>query len=137
MLPEILPEVAVMLTKPGKMHKASPSVETTATDKLPEVQATCVVISWLVPSEYMPVAVNCTVAPTNTPGLVGVTDIELRTAEVTVRLALPEILPKVAVMGTVPTEMDMARPLLLTAATAGFPDRQVTCRVISKFVPSE
>ena len=47
----MFPEVAVMLTKPAERHKARPLVETTATDKLPEVQATCVVMSKLVPSE--------------------------------------------------------------------------------------
>jgi hypothetical protein len=39
-----------------------------------------VVILWLVPSEYVPVAANCWVAPTGTLGLAGVTAMEERLA---------------------------------------------------------
>ena len=54
---------------------------------------TCVVISKLVPSEYVPEAVNCWVIPAGTLGVSGVTDIEDRVAEVTVRVVFPEIRP--------------------------------------------
>ena len=88
----------------------------------------------------MPVAVNCWVIPEGMVGmlgLAGVTDMEERVAEVTVKVVLPEIFPEVAVMVTLPAAMAVARPLLLTIATAVFDERQVTCVVISWLVPSE
>jgi len=45
-----------------------------------------VVISWLVPSEYVAVAVNCRVTPAGMLGLTGVTTME---TSVTVPLLLP------------------------------------------------
>jgi hypothetical protein len=78
----------------------------------------------------VPVAVNWWVAPTVMLGVVGVTDMEIRVAEFTVKVVLPEILPEVAVMLVEPAEKAVARPLLLTIATAVFDERQVTCVVI-------
>jgi hypothetical protein len=49
-LPKIVPEVAVMVTKPGAMAVTNPLLSTVANDVLDEVQMTCVVISTLVPS---------------------------------------------------------------------------------------
>src|SRR3972149_4604769 len=69
-------------------------------------------------------------------GLTGVTDMEDRVAEVTVRVALPEIVPEAAVMVAVPAPMAVARPLLSTVATDRFAELQMTCEVISKLVPS-
>ena len=51
MLPEILPEVAVMVVAPVATAVARPLLLTVATEVLDELQVTCVVISWLVPSE--------------------------------------------------------------------------------------
>jgi len=67
----------------------------------------------------------------------GVTDIEERVAELTVRVVLPEILPRLAVIVVVPTPTAVASPLLLTAATDGSDELQVICEVISKVVPSQ
>jgi len=74
----------------------------------------------------VPVAANCWVSCRDTFESVGVTDIEDRVAEVTVRVVFPEILPKVAVMVVAPAAMAVARPLLLTVATDGFDEFQVT-----------
>ena len=137
MLSEILPEVAVMVAVPAATAVARPLLLTVATDVLDEVQVTCVVISWVVPSEYVPEAVNCWVVPTGMLGLAGVTAMEDRVAEVTVRVVLPEILPEVAVMVAVPAATAVARPLLLTVATDVLDEVQVTCVVISWVVPSE
>jgi len=82
----------------------------------------------------LPVAVNCWVIPEGMLGIVrlaGVTDMEERVAEFTVRVVLPEIVPEVAVMVAVPAATAVARPLLLTIATDVFNERQVTCVVIS------
>jgi hypothetical protein len=96
-----------------------------------------VVISWLVPSEYVPEAANCLVFPAGMLGLAGVTDMEDGVAGVTVRVVFPEILHKVAVMVAVPDATAVARPLLFTVATDVLDDLQVTCVVISWLVPSE
>jgi hypothetical protein len=79
-LPEILPKVAIMVEVPAATPVASPVLLTDPTDVLDKLQITCVVISWLVPSEYVPVAVNCLVTPTGMLGLAGVTAIETSAA---------------------------------------------------------
>jgi hypothetical protein len=58
-LPEIPPEVAVMVVVPTETPMARPVLSIVATDVSDQPQVTCVVISWLVPLEYVPVAVNC------------------------------------------------------------------------------
>jgi len=135
--PEIVPEVAVMVTAPGAAAVLRPLLLTVATDVLDEVQVTRGVISWLVPSEYTPEAANCGVIPTGMLGLNGVTDMKDRTAEVTVRVLFPEIIPEVAVMVAVPAATAVAKPMLLTVATDGLEELQVTCVVTSRLVPSE
>jgi hypothetical protein len=62
-LPEIPPEVAVMIAVPAATAVTRPLLLTVATDKFDELQVTCVVISLIVPYEYLPMAVNCWVAP--------------------------------------------------------------------------
>ena len=136
-LPEILPEVAVIVAVPAATAVARPLLLTVATDVLDELQVTCAVISWLVPSEYLPEAASCWLFPAGMLGLAGVTDMEVRVAAVTVRVALPEILPEVAAMVARPAAPDVARPLLLTVATELLDELQVTCVVISWLVPSE
>ena len=116
---------------------AKPLASTLTTNVFVEAQITCVVILWLVPSEYAPVAVNCKVSPEDSLELTGATDTEERVAEVTVKVVLPEIPPELAVMMRLPAAMAVARPPLVTVATAGFDDPQVTCMVISTLVPSE
>jgi hypothetical protein len=78
--PEILPEAAVMVAEPVVTAVARPLLLTIATDVLEEDQVTCVVISWLVPSEYVPEAENCLVFPAGMLGLAGVTAIETSAA---------------------------------------------------------
>lgn len=68
----------------------------------------------------------------------GVTAMEERVAEFTVRVVLPEIFPEVAVMVVpVPAATAVARPLLFTVAMDVFDELQMTCAVISRLVPSE
>ena len=125
-LPRILPEVAVMVAVPPTTAVTRPVVLTVATVKLDELQVTCVVISWVVPSENVPVAVSCWVPPTDMFGLAGVTAMEDRVAEVTARVVLPEIVPEVAVMVELPATIAVARPLLLMEATDVLDELQVT-----------
>jgi hypothetical protein len=136
-LPRIVPEVAVMVAVPATVAVAKPLLLTVATDVLDEVQMTSVVISWVVPSEYKPEAANCWVTPPGMLRLPGVTDMEDRVAEVTVRVAFPEVAPEVAVMVVIPGAMAVAKPLLSTAATDVLDELQMTCVVMSKLLPSE
>ena len=131
LFPEIIPEVAVMVAVPAATAVARPLPLTVATDVLDELQVTCVVTSRLVPSEYAPEAANCCVTPTGMLGLTGVTEMEDRVAEVTVRVVLPEIVPEAAVMVAVPAAKAVAKPVLLTVATDGLEEVQVTRVVIS------
>ena len=85
----------------------------------------------------MPVAFICTLAPGLVSGKMGVTVMEVRTAEFMARVALPDIPPEVAVMFTVPRATPRARPELVTVARAGFEEVQVTSGVISKLDRSE
>jgi hypothetical protein len=77
------------------------------------------------------VAVNCWATPAGRLGLAGVTVMEDRAAEFTVRAVLPAIVPEVAVMVAVPVAKAVARPLSLTVATDVADELQVTCVVIS------
>jgi len=142
-LPEIFPEVAVMVVPvPTATAVARPLLFTVAIDVLDELQVTCAVISRLVPSEYVPVAVNGWVTSTGILGLAGVTEMEDSGGAFTVRIVLPnelllEILPgslEEAVMVVVPTATAAARPLLSTVATDGSEELQLTCVVISWMV---
>ena len=76
-------------------------------------------------------AVNCLVFPTGTLGLAGVTVMEDKVAEVTVRVVVPEMLPELAVIVVVPAATAVAKPVLLTVATGVLDELQVTWVVIS------
>ena len=72
-LPEILPAVAVVSDEPTPTPVARPLATTVATEVVPEVHVTEEVMFRDVPSEYVPVAVNCFVNPAGVDGLAGVT----------------------------------------------------------------
>ena len=135
--PEILPKLAIMFVVPAAIAVARPLLFIVATAGFDELQVTCEVRSFVVPSENEPVAANCWVAPILMLGVAGVRDMEDRVADVTVRVVLPEILPELAVTVVVPTATAVARPLLLTVPTAGLDEPQVTWGVRSWVVPSE
>ena len=82
-------------------------------------------------------AVNCWVDPTNLLGSDGVTDMEDRVAEFTVRVVSPKIFPEVAVIVVVPGATALTNPSSLTVATDGSDEPQVTCVVILLIVPCE
>jgi hypothetical protein len=64
-------------------------------------------------------------------GFTGVTDMEDRVAEVTVRVVAPEIVPETAVMIAAPAAPAVAKPLPRTVATEVFDDFHVTSVVRS------
>src|ERR1019366_2774899 len=87
------------------------ALEIVATASEPVLHVTTVVMSWVDESEYVPVALNCCGAPSDTFGEGGVMPIERRTAAVTVKVAVPEMLPKVAVTVAGPRgSIAVARP---------------------------
>ena len=126
-----------MTVVPAVTAVAMPLLLTVATPVLDELQVTCVVISRVVPSEYVQVAASCWVLPAGTLGLSGVTDTEDKVTAVTVRVVVSVAVPVAAVMVVVPEPTAVTMPLLLTVATDVLDEVQVTCVDISRLVPSE
>lgn len=97
-----------------------------ATAGLEELQSTDAVMSCVLLSLNVPVAVNCFVVPMAMPELLGVTAMETRVAVVTVSEAVPLTDPEDAVIVTVPDPVLVARPAALMEATLRFDDDHVT-----------
>jgi hypothetical protein len=148
--PDILPDVALIVVEPAVADVAKPLEPAVllmaATPAVDEFQVTAVVRSCVVLSEYVPVAVNCSVVPLTMLGLVGVTVIDTSVAGVTVSVVDPDILPHVAVIVVEPAAAEVASPLvlepaaLLMAATPAADEFQVasvvrSCVVLSENVP--
>lgn len=142
--PEILPDVAEMVVLPTATDVARPLVLIEATAAFDEAQVTCEVKSCIVLSEKVPVAVNCLVVPLATLGLEGVTAMDTRVADVTVRVVLPEILPDVAVMVVVPIPNIVVNPFdaeaSLNVAFAVSKEPHTTdvvksCVLLSEYIP--
>ena len=90
-------------------------------------------------SEYVPMAINCCFVPRAILGLTGVTAMDSSVAAVTVKCAVPEIVPDAAVIVIgPPMAIEVANPLsilpvtVLMVATSMFEDVQVTDDVRSK-----
>ncbi|HKR26034.1 MAG TPA: hypothetical protein VJS11_01220 [Acidobacteriaceae bacterium] len=71
----------MIVAVPCAFEVASPDALIVATPVLPEVQLAVFVRSLLLPSEYVPVALNCSVKPAATDGVPGVMLIELSVGE--------------------------------------------------------
>ena len=71
-----------MVALPADTPVANPLALIVATAVLDDVQVTWLVIFCVLPSEYVPVAVNCCVAPAVMVGFAGVTAIELSVGRV-------------------------------------------------------
>ena len=69
-----------MVVVPDATVVAKPLPSMVATDGSEEVQVTCVVILLVVPSEYVPEAVNCPAISAGTLEFAGVTDMDSRLA---------------------------------------------------------
>jgi hypothetical protein len=111
--PLIDPKAALMFVLPAVTAVARPALMV-ATVVLVEVQETVLVRFCVVPSLYVPVAVNCRVVPFAIEVLAGVTAMETSVG-VTVRLVEPLIDPKVALMFVLPAVTAVARPALMVA----------------------
>jgi hypothetical protein len=113
-----------------------------ATPGVPEVQVTVLVISAVVASVNVPVALNCRVWPLLMVGVKGATAMVLKVTLLTVSVVVPVLLPvttdEVAVITDEPAVKPVATPLMgLMVATAGVAELQATKLVISTDVPSE
>jgi hypothetical protein len=92
-------------------------------------------------SEYVPVAVNCWLAPFVIDGFAGVTAIETKVAAVTVNVSAGLVTPeRAAVICDVPMAMPLAKPVLAIVATVVVPDTHVawlvrSCVLLSEYVP--
>lgn len=87
------------------------ALPTVATCVLFDVQVADAVMSFLEPSEYAPIAVNCCTLPTATLELTGVIEIDDRTAGVTVSTAeFEDTPPNDAVIEVEPVPADTASP---------------------------
>jgi hypothetical protein len=135
-LPDTVPEVAEIVVVPTATVVARPPAAMVAVAVLVDAQVTEAVRSCVAPSVYVPVAVNCGAIPLATVGLAGVTAIETSAAPATVSVALPLMLPEVAVMVVVPAATVVARPPAATVAVAVLDDAQVAVAVRSCVEPS-
>ena len=132
-LPLTDPSVAEMVVVPMFNPVASPLTVIEAILVTDDLQVTTPVTSCMLLSEKVPVAANCCAIPSGMFGFAGVTAIEVRTAEVTVRVVDPEIAPRVAEMVVLPAATALAipwvGPLVTIVAAAGLDEFQVTLPV--------
>ena len=112
--PATAPEVAVMVAVPSPTLLAKPCVGAAllivATAAVSELHCTVPVMFCVLPSVYVPVAVNGSLVPSGIVGIAGVTTIETSTAGLTVRVVDPVIVPNVAVIVVLPKATLLAIP---------------------------
>jgi hypothetical protein len=118
--------LAVTEVDPWLRLAAKPALLTVATAGEKEFQVTDEVRSCVLPSPYVPVAVNCWVVPNAIEALVGLTDSPTRSGGVTCRVAEPEMVPETALIIADPCPVLAAKPLLLIDATKGDDEVQPT-----------
>jgi hypothetical protein len=135
-VPVILLIVAPMVELPAITLVAKPPPVIVATLEGNELHITILVKFCMLPSLYVPVAVNCCVVPAAIEGFVGVTEIEARTGEVTVSVAVPRTSPKAAMIVVPPVMTPVARPVELIIATGFVAELHVTVEVTSCMLPS-
>lgn len=128
-----------MVADPRFFPVASPLTAIPTMLVFEELQDTEPVISWVLPSENLPVAVNCCDAPSGIEALEGVTEMETSDAPVTVNVAVAETLPDDAVIVELPAVKPFASPeapFTLMLATLVLLEVQVTRPVALPELPS-
>src|SRR5580658_4656407 len=131
-----VPQVAVIVVVPSARPVANPEVLMVAVAVVEEFHVSVVRV-FMLPSLYVPVAVYCWVPPMPMVAVAGVTAMLVRVgAAVTFRIAVPVIVPELAVIMDVPAATPVASPPgLLIVAVAGVPELQVTREVITTVLP--
>jgi hypothetical protein len=80
-VPLIDPEAASMVALPGTTPTATPVLPIVTEDVLEELHVTAPVRFWVLPSLYVPVAMNCCVLPVGIEALAGVTEMDVRVGD--------------------------------------------------------
>jgi hypothetical protein len=115
---DVTPEVAVIALVPAVRPVASPAAEILATADVPEFQVAVLVTSFVDLSEYVAVAMNCSVFPTAIEAVAGVTAMLTTVGAATVNVAGADVFPAaVAVMFVLPVATAVAKPLAAIVAT--------------------
>ena len=136
-VPDTPPNVALMFVVPAATPVAMPLAEIVAAEVVWEAHATLVVITCVVPSLKVPVAVKPSLVPGAMERPVGVTVMEVTVAVLTVNVTDDVVVPTVAVIVVVPAVRALASPLLMPiVATPVFEDVQVACPVKFFVLPS-
>jgi len=115
--PVIVPKAAFIVVLPLATLEASPVALIVAAAGVEDVQTTDAVMSCVLLSLKVPVAVNCFVVSMAMVELAGVTTKETKVAAVTVSDAVPLTEPEVAVIVVVPVPTLVAKPVGSTVAT--------------------
>jgi hypothetical protein len=118
--------VAVEVTANVLSHAKDPETVTVAILVSATDHATAPVISREEPLLKVPVAVTWLVVSLASVGVVGVIDIAVRVPPVTLRLAVPVMLSKVALIEVVPCARVVTVPLVLIVAMVGLDEAQAT-----------
>ena len=132
---------AVICELPTPAPVAKPAAVIIATDVVPDAHVAWLVRFCVLVSEYVPVAVNCSVVPFAIDGLTGVTAIDTSVAAVTVNVSAGLVTPpNAAVICELPIATPLAKPVELIVATDVVPDTHVACElkscvVLSLYVP--
>ena len=108
-----------------------------ATAGLELLQLTPEVSVWLLPSEKVPVSVNCWLAPGAKTAPLGLIDKDCNVAALTRTTALPVRELTLACTFAWPVASPVTSPVSLTMAMDGAGLLQVTCELISAVLPSE
>ena len=134
--PLMEPRVAVMVADATAPPVANPPAVMLAVLLFDELQVTELVRLLVLPSVYVPVAVNCCVVPSAIDGLTGVTAIETSAAAVTVKVVEPVTPPDAALIVVAPVATVFANPAAEIVATPVLEDVHVAELVRFPVVPS-
>jgi hypothetical protein len=137
-VPETAPNFAEITEEPAATAVANPvAASMVAAAGVADAQGAVFVRSCDVPSEYVPVAVNCCVWPAATDGVAGVIAIAVRVAAVTDTVTFVVTEFSVAEMTALPGPAAVTTPPAVTVATVGLPEVHVTEPVTSFVEASE
>ncbi len=106
--PEMPPDVTVIVAVPAPIPEAVPAALTVATPVFDEAQDAVDVKSWVVLSENVPMATNCSVVPLAMLGCPGVIAMETSVVQVTVTVVVPALVPDFAETIVLPHPLPMA-----------------------------
>lgn len=135
MVPETLPDVAVIVVSPVAIALTNPDDEIVATVVLLEVHVTLVVTVPVEPSEKVAVAVNCCEVPADIAVFCGLMAMLVIVLLLTVRPVVAITLPDWALIVVVPKAVPaVARPVLLIDAMLVEEELHVTWLVASPCV---